>query len=195
MKLLRKKIDQIPYQTWNIVSVVRDPVARNIAAFFESIDIYLPEWKDLWEHNSLPISKLMECFFENEEKDAFFWFEKKLEPVFGIDVYASPFPHSKGYKIYNNLPRARLLLIRLENLNQVATAAISKFIGFKNFTLLNTNIGNQKPYAGLYHAVLQAPMPTTFVDKCYSSRLAQHFYSEEELNTFKEKWIKKRYKQ
>ena len=119
----------------------------------------------MWENKSLTIPTLLDCFFESEEVNAPFWFETKLEPIFGIDVYASPFPHQLGYKIYRNPPRANLLLIRLENLNQIGSEAVRKFLGLPNFKLINTNIGVQKPYADVYRAVLKAPIPVFYVEK------------------------------
>ena len=190
-KRLRKEIDDNPDKLWNVITMVRDPVTRNIAAFFQNIDYYLPEWKDLWESNSLPMQRLLDCFFDNEEVKSPFWFETRLEVVFGIDVYASPFSHELGYKIYRNPPRADLLLIRLEDLNQVASKAVYNFLRIPNFKLLNTNIGSEKPYADLYHAMLKTSLPEFYVKKMYSTKLARHFYSEAELALFVQKRIKK----
>jgi hypothetical protein len=187
---LRNKIDEEPDKLWNVMTMVRDPVARNIAAFFQNIDSYLPEWKELWESNSLPMQRLLDSFFENEEVNSPFWFETRLELVFGINVYASPFPHQIGYKIYRNPPRADMLLIRLENLNQVASEAVDKFLRIPNFRLLNTNIGSEKPYADVYRTMLRTPLPKSYVKKMYSTALARHFYTETELSAFTRKWTK-----
>src|SRR5688572_1946244 len=43
---VRKLIDENPAQHWNIISLVRDPIARNVSAFFESLPEYIPDWHE-----------------------------------------------------------------------------------------------------------------------------------------------------
>ena len=190
-KKLRSEIDSHPDQLWNLISLVRDPVARNIAAFFQNIDYYVPGWKEQWENKTLSISKLLEYFFANDEINAPVWFETKLEPIFGIDVYSTPFPQKVGYKIYQNPPRANLLLIRLEDLNHAGVGAVKKYLKLPSFTLQRTNVGHEKSYADIYNVFRQTPMPKFYVERMYSTRLAKHFYTKDELAAFAYKWTRK----
>jgi hypothetical protein len=190
-KKLKRDIEDHPDKLWNLVSLVRDPVARNIAAFFQRIDYIVPNWKERWENKTLSIQELQEYFFLNEQVNSVFWFENMLEPMFGIDVYTTPFPHHLGYKIYKNPPRANLLLIRLEDLDQVAVEAIKKYLKLPNFTLQKINVGDEKTYSEVYRAMKQTPLPVAYIDRMYSTVLARHFYTEEELAAFAYKWTKK----
>lgn len=40
---LRRCLDRNSEEKWKVISLVRDPVARNISIFFEALDRYFPE--------------------------------------------------------------------------------------------------------------------------------------------------------
>ena len=114
----------------------------------------------------------------------------KSIPAFGIDVYATPFPHNRGYKIYPGTSQANLLLIRLEDLKECVEQAMQEFLGLKDFSLYNTNTTSEKDFAELYRAFNQLPFPAEYVEERYKTQFARHFYSDEELDNFTKRWTK-----
>ena len=191
---IRKLIDENPAQHWNVITLVRDPIARNIAAFFHNLTEYIPDWHERYSIDALDAHEVQEVFLEVAPAydRAALWFDIQMSaiPAFGIDVYATPFPHDIGYKIYPGSARASLLLIRLENLTECATKAMQEFLGLENFTLYNTNVADVKNYADLYRKFKDLPLPSGYVEKIYQTQLTRHFYSEVELDMFKRKWTK-----
>lgn len=191
---IRKLIEDDPAQHWNVITLVRDPIARNVATFFHNLGEYIPDWRDRYSADALDVHELREAFLEiasaYERLDLWFDIQMKAIPAFGIDVYATPFPHEIGYKIYPGSFRASLLLIRLEDLTECAEKAIQEFLGIEKFVLYNTNVAWAKDYADLYRAFKKFPLPLKYVEKIYETRFAQHFYSEAELDMFTRKWTK-----
>ncbi len=191
---IRKRIDENPAQHWNIVSLVRDPIARNISAFFEGLPEYIPDWRERYAQGALTAYEIKALFLSLDlaygRLD--YWFDSQMKPIpaFGIDVFATPFPYEIGYKIYPGTAQASLLLIRLENLKECAESAMQEFLGLKNFSPINTNLGDEKEYAALYHAFKELPLPVDYVDGMYKTQFTRHFYSDAELDTFTQRWTK-----
>lgn len=187
---LREEFEHDPSRHWNVVSLVRDPVARNVGAFFHKLDRYVPAWKQRWDDGVLPMQEVVELFIGASElhQTANNWFDVEFKSVLGIDVYAEPFQKEAGCQVYSNPPRVDLLLIRLEDLNRVAVPAIQGFFGFRDFKLYNTNVGDEKDYAEVYRAFKSTPLPSSYVESVYGTRFAHHFYSDAELQAFTRKW-------
>jgi hypothetical protein len=191
-KELRKQIEKNPKQAWKVISLVRDPIARNVGSFFQNLEEYIPGWREQYNNGSLTLAALQEYFLKNESIHiaADWWFEKQLQPLFGIDVFQSDFPFETGYKIYkSSTSNASLLLIRLEDLNSCAERAMYEFLGLKDFSLYNTNVGDEKDYADVYSAFKEIPLPSDYITKMYDTRSAHHFYSQDELDAFTSRWL------
>ena len=191
-KELRKKIDSNPKQNWKLISLVREPVARNVGSFFQNLSEYIPDWKERYNSGNLSLDELQECFLNNQSIHiaADWWFDKQLKPLFGIDVFESVFPTNVGYKIYRASPRASLLLIRLEDLNACVGHAMFEFLRLDDFKLYNSNISDEKDYAELYQAFKEKPLPDEYLERMYSTRSARHFYSPDEREQFAKRWRK-----
>jgi hypothetical protein len=190
-RALRKLIDQNQRKTWKLISLVRDPVARNVAWFFHKLDLLVPDWREKWKQDSLSLEQLQELFLDRNQvdhKSPETWFDNEMLAVFSIDVFAEPFPTSLGYKIYEGSPRASLLLIRLENLSACAPKAMKEFLALDDFLLISSNMGDDKAYAEVYRTFRRLPLPRTYVEEIYSTRLARHFYSEQEIEKFTGVW-------
>lgn len=193
---LRKQLDKGPKGTkWKVISLVRDPITRNISGFFEAFDRYFPKVANEYNSNNIKmedrIDELTNLFLENYNHTVpIVWFDLNLKPVFGIDVYEQEFPTSIGYKIYHGV-HADLLLFRLENLNSCAHQAFTEFLGLDQFDLLSTNIAKNKPYYTAYQKFLNTiKLPDSYIDQMYTSKFAKHFYTEEEIVAFKSRWSK-----
>lgn len=203
-QFLRKElIDKFDGQKWKIISLTRDPVARNLSSFFENL-----EFEQIGENNNFNIKsdyykidpiivtannldELTPFFFERlNHNSPLVFFDSEIKTVFGIDIYSSEFPKSKGYKIYSG-ERADLLIIRLEDLNGCIHQALNEFLSLDEINLVNTNIGGEKEYAGIYSKFKNyIVLPESYIDKMYRSKYMLHFYSEEEIRQLKTKWLR-----
>ena len=188
---------------WKIITLVRDPVARNLSTFFENIEMIPSEsgqqqklisveydFEITIENNNL--DGLIELFFEKCRHDTpIIYFDREFKDVLNIDLFASRFPTEKGYKIYNE-KEFDILLIRLENLNNCFTEAIKEFLNIDDVLLISRNIGSQKDYANLYQMFRNSiALPESYTDKLYSSRFAKYFYSDAEIEQFRTRWSRK----
>jgi len=191
---IRRRIQEDPRQQWRLISLVRDPVARNIASFFQSLSLneLLPDWKERYRRGQLEIQELQDTFLELGDEHSQYaanWFDSQLKPVFGIDVFADAFPYQTGFKIYESAGHTRLLVIRMENIKDRIGQAMQEFLGLTNFTILNSNLGTEKDYAAVYQTFKSLPLPARYLDKIYNTNFARYFYSEKELNNFKDYWL------
>ena len=199
---IRKQIDMgLKGKKWKIVTVTRDPIGRNISAFFQSLKFELSDSGHQYKiksdygfeitMNLEDIENLIDFFFEKFDHDApIVFFDREFKGVFGIDVFSSEFPKVKGYKIYEE-EHADVLLIKLENLNECAHDAFKEFLNIDGFNLIRANIASEKAYYPIYRKFLDSiVIPDSYIDQMYTSKYAQHFYSEKEINKFKAKWCK-----
>ncbi len=201
---LRKWIEQdITPRRWKIVTLIRDPVARNLATFFENIEVVSVTSKQEWRLNSAEygfqivvqkedLSGLVELFFEHCRHDTpLVYYDREFKELFDVDVYSGDFPTSKGYEIYQG-NNADVLLIRLEDLNRCASAAFKALMNIDDFVLLDKNVGDSKDYADLYKDFKEhIHLPDSYLDKLYKSKFSNHFYRKEEISKFRDRWDKK----
>jgi len=177
---------------WKVISLVRDPVARNISTFFHSLCIYFPELcvddRQIFSEERIP--ELLETYINRWDghHTPLHWFQTQLEPVFDIDVYDMPFPKDKGYQIIES-GAVSLLLLRLESLNATARPAMEDFLGLQGVKLDNHNVAEKKAYASAYKAFQkQLKLPGEYLDTLYDSKYARHFYTEDEIAGFRKRW-------
>lgn len=190
-KKLRKKIDENPSQKWNIITLTRDPVARTISTVFEMLDVIFPGWKSKYKTGQLDLHEMQATIVKRfvSRPGPGDWFDIQMKPIFDIDVYSRPFPHQQGYEIYNGKNSSRLLLIRLEDLNRVGQKVLGDFLNIKQFGLIQANVAEKKEYSDLYRDFKKIPLPASYLETMYSSRYAKHFYTEEEIQGFCQKWM------
>jgi glycosyltransferase involved in cell wall biosynthesis len=190
-KRIRGLIEEDPTKHWNVISLVRDPVARDISMLFEHLSEYIPDWHMRYSAGTLHAQDLQELVAGATYDRANGWFETQMEPIaaFGIDVYETPFPREIGYKIYPAVSQANLLVIRQENLNECAARAVNEFLGLEDLSLHNANVATQKDYAEFYSVFKKTALPIDYIERLYNTRYARHFYSEAELKAFRKHWL------
>ena len=187
---LRRKILQGPRkQKWPVVTLVRDPVARSISQFFQELDLWAPGMLTRYLKGEDVVDLLINIFFSDyNSKVSLEWFDTELKSVFDIDVFQNAFPKDQGYQIYSNR-LASVLLIRLEDLDRCAPMAFRSFLGIENLGLMPSNISENKPYSQLYkHFKNRIRFPAFYLDGMYTSRVAQHFYHQQEIEGFRKRW-------
>lgn len=168
-----------------IISLVRDPVARQIAAMWQSISqvhLYSAE---------VDFAEIEEHFFpEKSIVGGFGWFIGQMKRVFNIDVFEYPFDREKGYSIIKK-GNIELLLMKMEKLNELE-GVIGTFLNIENFKLKNENEGLEKPYRFAYRDYkADFKLSKEALDKVYEkNEHTRHFYTEQERETFYKKWLK-----
>lgn len=177
-----------------IVTLVRDPIARNVSAFFEIMDVQLGFGYEerLRAVGLTEVVGELERFFWEEFPDhdlPLRWFDDQIKGVFGIDVFERPFDRARGYDIYENDAGVRLLVLKLERLSECVGAAMKEFLGLETFELVPKNVGEEKYYTDAYRRFLErVTVPEPYLDRMYGSRLARHFYEPEELAELRSGW-------
>jgi len=204
---------------WYLFSAVREPVARNISAFFQNLNWHwmheLPagtrgvcermlgtnasaaEVDD--EEMAALIQDLLALFktrYHGEKYRA--WFDREVRSVFGIDVFAEPFPTEAGYRIYQ-AGRVRLGVFRLEDLRGVFRRGMGEWLEGSGFSVTPThgeafereraNDGTTKSYARLYRGFIDAfALEPRDLEAIYQSPGVRHFYTDSEIAEFSRKW-------
>lgn len=186
---LRKTLTGADAPRFNLICMVRAPVPRNISMLFQNIDSYIPDCDARYRAHTLPFDEITNFFLTTfQEETPNFWFEREVRDVFGLDVYATQFNKTRGYQIYENA-RARLLVLRLEDLNRVAPIALREFLNIPDFRLVAANIGESNPHGGLYKEYLASlRLPDEYIEQTHAKHYARQFYTPEELEASVERW-------
>jgi hypothetical protein len=185
-RLLNKK------KKLKVLTMVREPIARNISAFFQTYDWYVEETQKEQQSQFAFLKSVEQCFFEKYPHSMpLTWLDDEIQQSLEINVFETDFQKEKGYNIYYG-EYADLLLLKLECLDKCVQSAFEEFLGVKNFTLSKANLGQDKKYSAVYKNLLKViEVPEKYINEVYSSKYAQHFYTEEEIERFREKWSRK----
>ena len=193
MHLLRDLAAGQPNGRWKVVTVVREPVARNVSSFFQDLELQHPDFpltekRELLSTEQL-VSELIELFLaDHDHLEPLEWCDTELRDVLGIDVYAAPFPYQRGWEIYQS-PLADVLLLRLEDLRTAMPQAILSFFDGFETSVPVANAAADKSYSKLYSEFTEKlQLPKSYLDLMYQSRFARHFYSLAEIAAFYNYW-------
>jgi hypothetical protein len=195
-RYLLERLERAPSsERWKVISLVRDPVARNVSSFFQAFPIYFPDDADELSDRAigrLDTSRLVKMFLEGfgaERHDLpLTWFPTYLQPVFGVDVYAAPFDPRRGYQIYRS-DACDLLVLRFEDLDRALQPALRELLGIDVAAASRANVSSEKSYASAYAEFKKAvTFPPDYLDRLYTSDYARHFYSADEIAHFRSLW-------
>lgn len=177
-----------PRHPARVVSLVRDPVARNISFYFETLDVL---WQTERAHERVHVGRLLAEFHERFRHDrGVDWFDNEFKPVLGLDIYEHPFPHDRGYLRIDSGPY-EVLIMRHDLDDRVKEKRLAELVGVRTVTLTPKNVSALKPYADVYREFLRrVELPEGYVDRLLGSKYARHFYSPDELARLRAKWLK-----
>lgn len=195
---IKSKIEQKTNNKWKIITLVRDPIARDISDLFQNFQRLLGEHLDssgkIKDINK--IIELLQAKFANYNQESDFastWFDRELKTRFNVDVYDYPFDQEQGFSIINH-HQADILVMRLENLNQSLNQACQEFLGIHltEQDIANKNVSQDKQYFDDYkYVVKNIIIPRETCQKIYASKYVRHFYTQEMIDKFISKWSKK----
>ena len=171
-----------------IITLVREPIGRNISAFFENYHTFT----DIdYTGSNVSLPDLIQLFITSYNHDVpLRWFDIEMKSVTGIDVFNFPFPKKTGYQVISESTH-QLLILKLEAPDEVKEKAISEFLNISDFRLLRRNVGSNKDYATTYSRFKNAiDLPKSYLDKMLTSKFTTHFYSEDEIVKIRKRWTK-----
>mgnify|MGYP002266547777 CR=1 FL=1 len=163
------------------ISLLRDPIARNMSAFFQNLHLLPDEirtegdpqklfekFKQAYKH-SLPVT----------------WFDREFGEQLGINVFDHPFDPGKRYI---HIQSENVILFRVDCPDEIKGRVLSRVLG-REIRVQRQNDSANKGYATLYNKVKEkARFTPDFVDDIYSTKFSNHFWSREELNEMSSKW-------
>jgi hypothetical protein len=192
-RALGEKIRQSEGPETTIITLVRDPIARELSAVFQ-----VPFFIDgsLRTDAGFDSGRVLECLAGRLRRDgacrgAEEWFHEELKEMFDIDVLAAPFSRHSGYAIYRSRS-ARVLLLRMEDLDRVLGPALADFLNLPEPPkVVRANERKATVDGEAYQRVLdQFRLPRAVVDEIYSGRFVRHFYPTELIDQFTERWTR-----
>lgn len=180
-------------QRWHVITIVRDPVAREVSDLFQNYVEHTGQLGDgsvrpsvdtLVEYLLTRVRGLLEpgCHYRR-------WFVEELERPLAVDVLAHPFDRQRGYGMLHDRRRSVLILC-LEKLDCCFGDAMAGLFHLKRPpTLVRGNVGMDKEYAEEYREVRKRfTVPSDLLEQIYSVPLLRHFYSDEDIAKFKARW-------
>lgn len=188
---LAERIREGAYGDWRIITLVRDPVARTVSAFFRHLPLHHPELGGRFLEDLANVSQLIELFREPdhpEHRFALDWFDDEVRDVFGVDVFDRPFPKDGGGAVYP-CEAGQLLVLRTEDLSTAGGRAIGRFLGIGPLELGHTNRSSDLQYAAAHSRFMtELRLSPAYLDRMYGSKLARHFYDAGEIAAFRARW-------
>jgi hypothetical protein len=172
-----------------IITFVRDPIARNMASFFQNIERFIPNLIPDFRNGKVDLEYIIDIFLNHHRKLdhdlPLTWWDQELKNMFGIDILDKPFHKERGYEIYKS-KNVEVLVIKLEKLNLYFKEAFKEFLGIQDFELVQRNIGLKKSYGDVYKLFKESIVfPKQYIDRFYNAKAVTHFYTDEEIETFK----------
>lgn len=170
-----------------VVTLVRDPIARNVSRYFENLDTL---WNVERAHEQIDVGQLLAEFHQRfDHEEGINWFDREFRPVLGIDVYEQAFPHDLGLLRIDSSPY-ELLIMRHDLDDRLKEKSLAEFVDSASVSIVPKNVGSQKPYARVYRDFLQRlELPEKYVDHQLGSKYACHFFGADELASLRAKWL------
>lgn len=182
-----------------LVTMVREPIGRNISLFFQWTEFsesetnfnFVSRSRKFPFEISTPkndLSPLFEYFINHFTHDSHIdWLNNELSKTFGFQLLNESFDREQGFAIYQS-ERAKLLLLKLEHLDKSFEEATSQFLG-DGISLIKANEAKDKDIREIYLRFRnEIQLPQEYIDSVYNSEYVLHFYSQPEIDNFKEKW-------
>ncbi|MDH3342723.1 MAG: putative capsular polysaccharide synthesis family protein [Gammaproteobacteria bacterium] len=168
-----------------IISPIREPIGRNISAFFQCFDMITGE---LFDPSKYTTDELFDLFIKKQDHDVpLNWFDDNIKKYFNIDVYSTDFPDN-GTATYSS-GNVSLLILRIDIDDSEKERTINEFLNIDNFRLKNRNLSEGKEYNHAYKTLKQQlKLPDSYLKKMTNSKFFRHFYPEKEINKITEKF-------
>lgn len=172
---------------WRFLILVRDPIARNISAWFRNI-VAFPNW----QKGYTPAMK-DDFLYSYSHAWPRRWFELEPEKFLQHRFIGKPFNTKGGFQPYRTYEpvRSRTLILRTDKLSKLGLV-IGHFLRHSDgIDIPPVNTTSSKSYGWLYEDVkreFRSGLPSSFVQKQYASEYARTFFSQKQLEKLTTYW-------
>lgn len=168
-----------------IISIVRDPIARNISSFFQNIDLFCPQYE------CLSVEEVIKIYFKKyHHVYPIFWFDWEMLLNTGIDVYDYEYNHIHKHMIIQS-GEISVLVLRAEDSDSCKEKSISTYFESDISISKQENITDKTELGDLYKEFKQKIcFDNVYLEKMYQSRMVRKFYTSEEIEGFYARWNK-----
>jgi len=186
IKFIQNKLI-IPKKKLNVITLFRNPVERNVSAFFDAFELYV----------GMPISQykggvepLIQLFHEKlPHLYAIDWFDQKFKRDTGIDVYDYEFNQEEGFQ-YLSKDNFTVLILNSALSNSIKEAQVGKFIQQDSFILKDVNITAESNRGPLYNEFKNTiRFSRIYLDSLLQSKYSQHFFTKDEIEETYNRWL------
>jgi hypothetical protein len=177
-----------------VITLVRDPVEILSSLFFsKSCRGHLPlGYAAVQEKNVEKLHKAFETEILNGKHllNHLHWFEQEFRPHLDIDVFAFYFNPAKKFGTITDKTYPTLIL-RTDLPDVDKETQVRNFLNINKFNIGRLNVKSDRKKGDLYEEfIAKLKISSDWLDTIYNSNYAQHFFSEEEIRSSKEKYSK-----
>lgn len=171
-----------------IITLVREPIARNISSYFHNLNII---WRQRDAHEKVPFDKLVEGFLSYPLNAVpLEWFDREFKPALGVDIYEHPFPREQGFMRFST-DRYEVLVMRHDLDDRQKERCLQQLLGVQDVAIRPANTAAEQPYAEAYrHFVETVRLPESYITEMLDSKYTRHFYPSEEIERLRAKWLR-----
>jgi len=171
-----------------IITLVREPIARNISSYFHNLNII---WRQRDAHVNVPFDRLVQGFLSDPFNEVpLDWFDREFKSTLGIDIYEHPFPRAEGFMRLSSGPY-EVLVMRHDLDDRQKERCIQELLGVDDVMISRVNTADEKPYAEVYRRFVEnVRLPESFIAEMLDSRYTRHFYTSEEIERLRAKWLR-----
>jgi hypothetical protein len=176
---LKKTLSELN-QPLQIVTPIREPIARNLSAYFWSLPKDAKYTPDIYKHQ----------FINNYQHEWLLnWFDHEFNNLFEMDIYELAFNQHRGYSIYEgmwNKQPLSILIVQQEKLMFNFKEILVRFFHTDAYPVVPRVNETKQWFYKDFKCWLK--LPEDFLEKIYTSKYARHFYGEHDITHFKNKW-------
>jgi len=170
-----------------LISLARDPIARNISAFFQSFKKFVGCRPDQYKGS---VEQLLHIFIDDYHHHIpHEWFQKRMLQEFEINIYDHILRKDKTLFIEKG--PVKTLVMRQDITDELKEKYVRDITGLPTFQLERKNRAEDKSYAELYSSFKKLPLPEDYVQEQLSTQYSNYFFTEQERDAMMKKWSKK----
>ncbi len=162
-----------------VVTLVRNPIMRNISAVFQNLP---PRHNDDFDE----ILKRLQKYGTKTPDN---WFRRDFIPTTGIDIFSAKVdPTSDHFRFSSD--KADVLMLKLEAPDDRKEELLRQFVG-ANVTLERANEARNKGYYEVYKKITEDPniVRSTFVQDCLKLKYFNKLYSRDDAALLRDRYL------